>query len=169
MSTFHAVPLRRRSRSIMAEDSLKLRLRVYLTRASLDHQIATGGPYNSTAASALRARQLVEPATRRQIALGLRDIVDYADRVASRRVFSAVVIEPAAVRRARHPILGLAERLEGTARVNPAGVARAQVLITDGLSPLFNRNCPRTATQAIYEVQDALEADVHPVFRDAEF
>ena len=23
--------------------------------------------------------------------------------------------------------------------------------------------------QAIYEVQDALEADVHPVFRDAEF
>lgn len=40
------------------------------------------------------------------------------------------------------------------------GVARAQVLITDGLSPLFDRNCPRTVTQAIYEVQDALEADL---------
>ncbi len=46
-------------------------------------------------------------------------------------------------------------------------IARAQVLITDGLSPLFHRNSPRTVTQAIYEVQDALEDELPDVFRDA--
>jgi hypothetical protein len=130
--------------------------------------IETERRYKSTAALALRARQLVQPSTRRKIARSLREIVDYADDRALHWRFSAVVVEPVVVRRARHPILGLAERLEGPAQVNAAGVARAQVLFTDGLSPLFNRNSPRTATQAIYEVQDAL-GDVirHVVVRDA--
>ncbi|MGD0453244.1 MAG: hypothetical protein ABSB69_06575 [Solirubrobacteraceae bacterium] len=146
---------------------MKLRLRVYVARGALDRQIAAGRPHESTPALALRARQLTDPRTRQQIARSLRGIVDYADYRASHRVISASVVEPAAVRRARHPILGLAERLEGTVPVNPAGVARAQVLLTDGLSPLYNRNCPRTATQAIYEVQDALEADTPRATFDA--
>jgi hypothetical protein len=148
------------------EASLMLRLRVCVTRGTLDREIAAGRVYESSPALALRARQLVEPATRRQIARSLRDIVAYVERSASRRVFSAVVLEPTAVRRAHHSILGLAERLEGPARVHPAGVARAQVLITDGLSPLFNKNSPRTVTQAIYDVQDALEEDVSHAVRD---
>ncbi len=160
MNTFHVVPLRRDGRSTTATStglSLRLRLRVYATRGTLDRQIAAGRPYKSTAALALRARQLCDMRTRGQIARSLREIIDYADYRASHRVISAVVVEPAAVRRARHPILGLAERLEGPAQVKPAGVARAQIMLTDGLSPLYNRNCPRTVTQAIYEVQDALE------------
>jgi hypothetical protein len=168
MSAFHAAPLHRHGRSAAPDDTLRLRLKVYMTRGALDRQIAAGRPYESTAVLALRARQLVEPATRRRIARSLREIVAYADRRASQRLFSAVVVEPAAVRRARHPMLGLAERLEGPAQVNPAGVARAQILITDGLSPLFNKHCPRTATQAIYEIQDALEDEIrHVVVRDA--
>jgi len=166
MSTFHAVPLYLHDRPSSADASLRLRLRVYVTRGALDRQIATGRPCESTPALALRARQLADARTRRQIARSLRGIVNYADYRASHRVISASVVEPTAVRRARHPILGLAERLEGTAPVNPAGVARAQVLLTDGLSPLYNRNCPRTATQAIYEVQDALEADIPRVTFD---
>jgi hypothetical protein len=160
MSTFHAVPLHRQDRSTSVEASLKLRLRVYVTRGALDRQIAAGRPYESTPALALRSRQLTDARTRQQIARSLRGIVDYADYRRSHRIISASVVEPAAVRRARHPILGLAERLEGAAQVNAAGVARAQVLLTDGLSPLYNRNCPRTATQAIYEVQDALEQGI---------
>ncbi len=129
-----------------------------MTRGALDRRIAAGRPYKSTAALALRARQLCDVRTRKQIAGSLRAVVDYAEYRSTHRVISAVVVEPAAVRRARNPILGLAERLEGPGQVNPAGVARAQVMLTDGLSPLYNRNCPRTVTQAIYEVQDALEA-----------
>jgi len=162
MNALHAVALRRRSRTVSssAGASVKLRLRVYLTRGTLDRQIAAGRPYLSTPALALRAEQLAEPRTRRQVAGTLRKIVEYADRRSAGPVSSAVVVEPVAVRNARHPILGLAERLEGPAQLNPAGIARAQVLITDGSSPLFDRNSPRTATQAIYEVQDALEDDL---------
>ncbi len=167
MSVRRAVPIHPHRRPIATAASLTLRLRVYLTRGRLDRKIAGGGPYPPTAALALRARQLAKPRTRRQIARSLREIVSYADRRASRRGFSAVVVEPVAVRRARHPILGLAERLEGPAHVNPAGVARAQVLITDGASPLFNRNSPLTVTQALYEVQDALESDASHVLHDA--
>jgi hypothetical protein len=162
MNALHVVPLHRPRRSVSASAgaSVKLRLRVYLTRGTLDRQIASGRPYLSTPALALRAQQLAEPRTRLQVARTLRKIVEFADQRTAGRALSAVVIEPTAVRRARHPILGLAERLESAAKLNPAGVARAQVLITDGLSPLFDRNSLRTATQAIYEVQDALEGEL---------
>jgi hypothetical protein len=156
MGAFHAASLRHRGRPA-SEDTLELRLRVYLTRATLDRQIAAGRPYKSTAALALRSSQLVEPRTRRQLARRLRTVVDHADYRATHRVISAVVVEVAAVRRARHPILGLAERLEGTAHVSPVGVAVTQTLLTDGLSPLFNSNSEQTVTQAIWNIQDRLD------------
>jgi hypothetical protein len=140
---------------------------VYLTRGKLDRQIAAGRPYKSTAALALRSSQLVAPSTRRELAQRLRKIVDYADYRATHAVISSVVVEPTAVRRARHAILGLAERLEGPGSVSPVGVARAQELLTDGRSPLFNRHCERSVTQAIWEVQDALEAAPRPPSVDA--
>lgn len=169
MSAPHAIPRRRNSRaaSASAHAPVKLRLRVYATRGTLDRQIASGRPFLSTPSLALRAQQLTEPRTRRQVACALRRIVDYADQHAAGRVFSAVVVAPTAVKRARHPMLGLAERLESPAQLNPAGIARAQVLITDGLSPLFDRNCPRTVTEAIYDVQEALEDERPDVFGDA--
>jgi hypothetical protein len=140
-----------------SEDTVKLRLRVYLTRAALDRQIAAGRPYRSTAALALRASQLTELRTRRQIARSLRNVLEYADYRVTHRGISSVVVEPAAVRAARHAILGLAERLERPEAVSPVGVARAQQMLTDGLSPLFNRNSERTATEEIWNVQDALQ------------
>jgi hypothetical protein len=138
--------------------SPRLRLKVYVTRGALDRQIAAGRPYKSTAALALRSSQLVEPRTRRGIARRLREIVDYADYRATHRVISSVVVEPIAVRLARHSVLGLAERMEGPDPVSPVGVASAEVLLTDGLSPFFNPHCERTVTEAIWEVQDALGA-----------
>ena len=116
----------------------------------------------------LRARQLTDRHTRERIARSLRAVVDYAERCASRRIVSAVVVEPAVVRGARHPILGLAERLEGPAPVNPVGIASALVLLTDGLSPLFNRNCERTVTQVIWEIQDRLDTGTWQSSLDAD-
>jgi len=155
----HAISPQRHGRSTQVNESVALRLRVYLTRAGLDRRIAAARPRKSTPALELRARQLSEPRARQQVARSLRDTVERAERRASDRVYSSVVVEAAAVRRGRELILGLAERLEGPARLNPAGVARARILVTDGLSPLFNSNCRRTVAQAIYEVQDALERD----------
>jgi hypothetical protein len=134
-----------------------LGLRVYLRRMSLDREIAAGRPCASSAELAMRADQLTQRRTLRQLACGLRRVVAYVDRAGSGPVFTAVVIDRAAVMASRHAILGLAERLEGTAPVSPRGVALGRILLSDGLSPLFDRHCERTVIQAIWEVQDALE------------
>jgi hypothetical protein len=148
-----------RERSIPAGDPLAGRLRVYLLRGRLDRRIACGDRCDSTDLLAIRASQLTHPRTRHQTARGLRRIVGYADRLGSRPNFSAVMIERAAVIAGRQAILGLAERLDGAAQVSPRGVALARQLLSDGLSPLFNRHAERSVIQAIWEVEDALEAD----------
>jgi hypothetical protein len=144
-------------RPASAVTSLALRLRVYLRRINLDRQIAAGRPCASSAELAMRACQLTERRTLWQLAGGLRRVVAYVDRAGAGPVFTAVVIDRAAVAASRHAILGLAERLEGAAPVSPRGVALVLTLLSDGLSPLFDRHCERTVVQAIWEVQDALE------------
>ncbi len=157
MTAFEAVPLHSSDRSTSADAPMALRLRVYVSRGRLDRQIAAGCPCESTAALALRARQLTQPRTRQQIARDLRGVVAYVDHLGSRRMLTAVMIERRAVRTGKQPILGLAERLEGSAPVSPRGVVLARTLLTDGLSPLFNPYCERTVTQAIWEIEDAFE------------
>jgi hypothetical protein len=154
---FDGVPPIGGGESTSESASLALRLKVFVARGKLDRQLAAGRSCESSAALALRARQLTDPRTRRQIAENLRGIVDYVSRHRSRPVLSAVVIEPAAVRSGRRAILELAGRLEGPAPVSPSGVVRARTLLTDGCSPLFNPHCERTVAQAVSEVHDALE------------
>jgi hypothetical protein len=155
--TFDGSPPVGGSESASGRAALLLRLRVFVARGRLDRQIVAGRPCESSAALALRARQLTDPRTRRRIANDLRGIVDYVHRRGSRRVISAVVIEPAAVRTGRQAILELARRLEGTARVSPSGVVLAAALLTDGRSPLFSPHSERTVAPAVSEVHDALE------------
>ncbi len=128
-----------------------------MTRGKLDREIADGRLCESSAQLALRSRQLVSPRERRQLARDLRGAVAYVDRMDSRPTISAVVIDRGAVRSARQAIVRLAERLEGWAPVSPRGVALVSVLLTDGLSPLFNANSEQSAIEAIWEIDDALE------------
>jgi hypothetical protein len=160
MSSFPALPLHRHSAAAAPRVSLWLRLKVYIVRGSLDRQIAAGRLCGASPALRLRTRQLSDRHTRLQLARSLRKVVAYAEASVARPIRSAVVIETGAVLGARHPILGTAERLEGTAPVHPSGVAMVQVLLTDGLSPLFNRCSERTIVEALWEVADALETDL---------
>jgi hypothetical protein len=82
-ASFEAAPTPLRNRSNPGAVPLALRLRVYLTRGRLDRQLASGRLCESTAALALRARQLGDPRQRRKVASDLRGIVDYVDRVGS--------------------------------------------------------------------------------------
>jgi len=132
-------------------------MRLWLTRGRLDQRIVTGCPWDSRAATALRARQLSDPRTRQRLARSLRGIVAYAGRVEGRPLFSAVVIDRAAVRADREAILGLAEAEDP---VNPRGIVLARRLLTDGIdSPLYNRRCGRTVAAAVWEISDALDDD----------
>jgi hypothetical protein len=134
-----------------------LRLRVYLTRGTLDRRIAHGLELDATPAAALRAQQLAAAPTRGALATDLRGVVRYAERVESRTPrLSAVMLEPARVRAGRGAILRLAERLEQQAPVSPQGVALTHVLLTDAASPLFDRDSERTVTEASCIAEDAL-------------
>ncbi len=133
------------------------RVKLYASRARLDRQIAAGHPLDADADLALRARQLVAPRSQHQLARNLRGILGYVERTPSRRTISAVMIEPRAVRMGRSAIIDLAEQLERAAAVNPRGIVLAKALLTDGLSPLFDARSERTVTEAVREVQRALE------------
>jgi hypothetical protein len=135
-----------------------------MTRGRLDRQLADGRLGESTAALALRARQLADPCERRVLARDLRGIVDYVDRAGSRPVISSVMIHRGAVRGGRQAILGLAQRLEHAGAVSPRGVALARVLITDGLSPLFNPDSEATVVEAVWRIEDALEVSAFDPF-----
>jgi hypothetical protein len=145
------------SNSSLAHDaSVALRLRVYLTRGRLDRQLADAPSCALTRALALRSRQLTERGTRLELADLFRAIVEHVE--SSPQLVTSDVTDRVAVRTAREPVLGLAERLEGSVPVNPRGVAQAKALLTDGLSPLYNRSSERTVTQAIWQIQDNLDA-----------
>jgi hypothetical protein len=143
--------------SAPVKSSLELRVRVYFTRARLDRQLASEQACECSGALALRARQLTDVGTRRGLARGLRGTVDYVDRHRSGGVVTTVMIDRSAVREARELILGLAERLEGPAPVNPRGVALTRLLLTEGVSPLYS-TAEQTVAQAIWEIQDGLDA-----------
>jgi hypothetical protein len=52
--------------------------------------------------------------------------------------------------------LGLAERLERPVEVNPTGVARVLMLLTDGSGPLYNPARDRSVGEALWWVADGL-------------
>ncbi len=154
---FEVAPSRRDGRSTPAGAPFGLRLRVFTTRARLDRQIAAGTPCEASEALTLRTRQLTDSRVRRDIAGNLRRLIEYVDRREPRAIVSAVVVESQAVREGRDAIMELAELLEEGAPVSPRGVVLARRFLTDGLSPLFNPSSRRTVTQAVREIQDALE------------
>jgi hypothetical protein len=162
-AAFHWFPSSRGRRAVSLRAGFAPRVRLWLTRGRLDQEIVTGHPWNSGAATALRAHQLSDLRTRRRLARNFRGIVAYADRVEGRPLFSAVVIDRAAVRADREAILGLAERLEAEDPVNPRGIVLARRLLTDGIdSPLYNHRCGRTVVAAVWEISDALGDDDPP-------
>ena len=167
-ATFDQVRSDHRRQSVCADGSFALRLQVCVTRARLDRQLAAGHPCESTAALALRTRQLLDARARQRVARDLRGVVEFVDRAASGRLISAVVIERAAVRAGREAILGLAERLEGTGPVTPRGMALVHMLLTDGVSsPLFNPGCRLSVAQAVWEIADVLGGDAPTIGFDS--
>src|SRR5271154_1696793 len=128
-----------------------IHLKMFRSRWRLDREIAAGRDCRATDELALRARQLIQPRTRRKVARSLRDVVDYVEHTGSRGLLSPAGAEPMASRFGRAAILELAERLERADQVDPRGVALAIMLVDDGLSPLFDPRCERTSSAAARE------------------
>jgi hypothetical protein len=133
---------------------LGLRLRVALRRGRLDRDLADGLPPDSFDDRALRAVQLAGMPERHRVAHAFRALVKRAER--PELVTAAVPVSRRAVVRWRESLLGLAERLERPDPVNPCGVARALVLLTDGGGPLYARGAAGSMSDVVWWIADGL-------------
>jgi hypothetical protein len=113
-----------------------LRARVWLTRQTLDHRLAHGESSLASPELARRAKQLASIRCRHSLAAGLRRVVEDAERPA-RTMSAAVPIQRRAILRSRLEIERLAAELDGPEPVSLAGIARVQLLLTHGNSPLY--------------------------------
>jgi hypothetical protein len=112
----------------------------------------------------MRARQLTGMRARRRLARSLRARVKDAERPAGPHLSAAVPVSRRAVASWRESLLGVAERLERPEPVNPCGVARVLVLLTDGTGPLYNPGAAERMSDAVWWIADglALAADELP-------
>ena len=131
------------------------RLRVRLRRGRLDRELAEGRDPEACGDRALRAGQLTEAVTRRRVARSLRGVVAKAER-APGGLGSAAPVCRGAVLAWREGLLGLADRLEQPGALNPCGVARALVLLTDGTGPLYNPAPEPSLGELVWWVADGL-------------
>jgi hypothetical protein len=136
--------------------TLGLRLRVHLHRGRLDRQLADGLDPGAFRDRALRAAQLAGMPTRRQVARSLRRVVEHAERPTA-LLGAAVPVCRRSVLPWREALLGLAERLEQPVALDPRGVARALVLLTDGGGPFYDARAQRTMSEAVWWIADGLQ------------
>jgi len=135
---------------------LRRRLRVQLHRGRLDRELADGFSPDAFEDRALRASQLARMPARRRVARSLRELVRVAEQPRGAFLSSAVPVSRRAVIPWREGLLGLAERLERPEPVNPCGVARALVLITDGGGPLYDPSAARGMGEGVWWIADGL-------------
>jgi hypothetical protein len=137
--------------------SFARRLRVHLHRGRLDRQLADGLAPEAFHDRALRATQLAGMPTRCQVARSLRRLVEHAETPAGALLGSAVPVCRRSVLAWREALLGLAERLEQPVQLDPCGVARALVLLTDGGGPFYDARAQRLMSDAVWWIADGLQ------------
>lgn len=136
---------------------LRARLRVRLSRGRLDRELADAIVRDTSEGHALRARQLADPAARRQLACSLRRLLADAEDPRAALLGSSVPVLGDVVMPWREALLGLAERLEQTEPVNPLGLARMRVVLTDGMGPFYNRASERSLGEMVWWIADGLQ------------
>jgi hypothetical protein len=111
------------------------RLMARVQAPRLDSDLARGVSPDATIALALRARALVRPQTRRELAFGARRLLAASARPSGLRV----PVCRDRVRESSEEFADLIGRLVGNGPVAVRGVALASVLLCDGNGPLYRR------------------------------
>jgi hypothetical protein len=124
----------------------------------LDHALARGTAPDSSAALSLRAHKLIGPRFRCGLAAQLRALPAIA-QCPPHPFDSRVPIRARAVLDSLELLEELADRLAAPEPVDPRGVARVQVLLRDGESPLFNPNLAREFRESFEAALEALEPE----------
>jgi hypothetical protein len=137
-----------------------LSLRVRLRRARLDRDLADARMGERSEEHALRAAQLTSGATRCDTARSLREVVAAAENPRAEWFGSTALLDRDVVVAWRDRLAGLAERLEQPSPIGACGVARARVLASDGMGPLYNPASERSLAEAIWWIADGLDTSV---------
>ncbi len=133
----------------------RLRLEARFGQWRLDRELAGGCSAESDELHSLRAQLLADRATRRKFAVALRLLVADAGDPRSRP--SSAPLRRDAVLACREGLLGLADRLELAGPVDPCGVARVRLLLTDPAGPLYNPAPERPLGEVVWWIADGLQ------------
>lgn len=105
--------------------------------SSLDRQLAAGRPPGSSRALAIRAREIVSPAARRELARRWVNVMDRAGRRPVPRSPRAP-LRRGAVIAAGEDLREMVSVLSGGLPIDARGAAMASWLLKDGTGPLYN-------------------------------
>jgi hypothetical protein len=115
--------------------------------------LAAGADPQSDPLIACRAERLVSAETRHRLADGLRDAVERA--ALPRPATATAPLAAESIRANSGLLLALARRLDSGDSIEPHGAAKAQQLLTDAASPLYE---PSSALRLEDEVEATLIA-----------
>jgi hypothetical protein len=138
-------------------ESIRLRVGQRLHRWALTRALADGADPSSDGRLELRARSLTRASERRRVASGIEKVLVAAeDR--QFRFSAAAPFDGAAVLQAHDELNALASDLRTDERVNPRGVALADVLLADTDSALYPPTDGQRLRAAVPAAIDALHA-----------
>lgn len=105
---------------------------------SLDRQLAAGRARRSSRALAIRARDIITPAARRELAQRWTNVLNQARRQPVPR-FVRAPLQRRAVIAAEQDVREMISVLSSGQPIDARGAAMASALLSDGTGPLYNR------------------------------
>jgi hypothetical protein len=130
------------------------RLMVRVRGFRLDQDLAAGASPDGSVELALRARLLVRPRHRRELARSMGRLLSPAQR--SPHGHLAVPVCRDRVRECEDELGELIGRLQATRPVPARGVAKAGLLLADASGPLYRRSSPGDLRAMVRDAADAL-------------
>lgn len=121
-----------------------------LLASSLDRQLAAGRQSQSSLALAIRARQIVSPAGRRELVQHWSHVLDLAVRPPMPLPLHGPLCR-GAVAAAEPDVREMIAVLAGGLPIAARGAAIASSLLSDGTGPLHNRHSPLELSAAVQE------------------
>ena len=140
---------------------LRVRLRTRFHAPALDRVLASGGDPLASAELAWRSDQLVHPAKREDLARSLELISEAAGAGWLQLVPGPTIRNRRAVITNTAALLELAARLRARGPHALAGLARTDLLIRSGDSPLYDARSCLQLSQEIDEILDSLDVAVY--------
>jgi hypothetical protein len=141
--------------------SLGRRVSLWLRRVELDEQLAAGVQPSAGSLLHARAQQLGSPTARARIARAFEKTLTEARKPAPVQG-ARLPLRRREIRNCDEDIIALVRRLDDESPIDVQGAAMAELLITDGASPLY-RTGDRSLRFAIRSARLALDPVEQPV------